>query len=70
MMDEPFWQDVFTPSALSDACERRVGWHMKAQNLGVKRIYPMTTDIDWYIFTDVQRRCFIRPSFCGAYGIQ
>jgi hypothetical protein len=47
MMDELFWLDVFTPSAFSDDCERRVGWHMKAQHTGVKRIYLMTTDIDW-----------------------
>jgi len=54
MMDERIWQDVFKPSAFSDACENRMGWLDKAQHIGVKRIYIMTTDIDWYIFTDVQ----------------
>jgi len=53
-MNERFWQDVFTPSAFPDACERGVGWLMKAQHIGVKRIYLMTTDVDWYIFTGVQ----------------
>jgi hypothetical protein len=54
MIDERIWKDVFQPSAFSDASERRVGWFMKAQHIGVERIYLITTDIDCYTFTDEQ----------------